>query len=138
MEDEKIKIVVTALVPKSANRLGKTGGVSRLVEILKRFQSLYKIKIVLVSSDPGYAEYLDKNGVSAEFKPVKSDLQFKSLLGLGIKSLLILIKSFFVLKLDFLESQNEKIIVYASSDLFWEVIPAFFSNSKQGRLNGFK
>ena len=128
------RIIVTALVPKAARHKGKTGGISRLAEILKRFHNQYGFNIVLVSSERIYADYLNENGVSVEFKFVKSSLKLKSLLGLCIKSTLILIKSFFVLNLDFLESKNEKVIVYASSDLFWEVIPAFFFKIKKKKI----
>lgn len=130
MENRKLKIIVTALVPRSANHIGKSGGLSRLVEILKRFEISYGAKVVLVSSDKSYADYFDENGVAAEFKFVRSNLKFKNLLSLCVKSLLIIAKSFFVLKLDFLESKGEKVVAYSSSDLFWEVIPAFFFKTR--------
>lgn len=123
---KKIRLIITVLTPAPASHNGKTGGLVRLAEILKRFSDPNKIKVVLVSSDEGYADYFRDNGIEAEFKSVKSNLKFKSLIGLCLKSLFIIAKSFFVLKLDFLESKDEKVIVYASSDLFWEVIPAFY------------
>jgi len=134
MENQKFKIVVTALVPRPVDHIGKTGGLSRLTQILQRFSDLNNVKIVLVSSDQSYAEYLKKNGIAAEFKFVKSSLKFKNLLGLCIKSLLILIKSFFVLKLDFLENNDEKVVIYSSSDLFWEVIPAYFFKAQKKNI----
>jgi len=135
MENRKLKIIVTALVPRAIDHIGKTGGLSRLVEILKRLRDLDNVRIVLVSSGKGYADYFDENGIAAEFKFVKSNLTFRSLSGLCIKSLLILVKSFFVLKLDFLESKDEKVVVYSSSDLFWEVIPAYFFKRKKKNID---
>ena len=128
---KKIRLIITVLAPVPVGYKGKTGGLVRLVEILKRFSDLNKIKIVLVSSDESYADYFRDNGIEFEFKLVKSNLKFKSLIGLCLKSLFIIAKSFFVLKLDFLESKDEKVIVYASSDLFWEVIPAYFFKTRK-------
>lgn len=134
MKDKKIRLIVTALVPKSSSYIGKTGGLVRLVEILKRSGDPNKMKIILISSDDKYADYFNENDIDTEFKLMKSNLKFKSLPGLCVKSLLILIKSFFVLNLDFLESQDEKVVVYSSSDLFWEVIPAFYFKIKNKNI----
>ncbi|MDP1845632.1 MAG: glycosyltransferase family 4 protein [Candidatus Moranbacteria bacterium] len=123
---KKIRLIITVLTPAPASHNGKTGGLVRLVEILKRLNDPSGTETILVSSDENYADYFRENGIAIEFKPVKSNLKFKSLFGLCLKSLLIIAKSFFVLKLDFLESKDEKVIAYSSSDLFWEVIPAFY------------
>lgn len=131
MESKEFRIVVTFLVPKSVNYDGKTGGLVRLAEILERPSGSNKMEVVLISSDESYADYFRENNVSIKFRPVKSKLKFKSLLGLCLKSLIILAKSFFILKLDFLESKNRKVIIYSSSDLFWEVIPAYFFKTRK-------
>lgn len=120
------KIIITSLVPRPIGYNGKSGAMVRLVEILKRLSRLKDVKITAIFSDKYFFDYLCKNGIDFEGIPVKSNLKFKSLIGLCLKSLFIIAKSFFVLTLDFLESKDEKVIVYASSDLFWEVIPAFF------------
>lgn len=125
MKNQKLKIVITILVPSSIVYSGKTGGLVRLTEILKRIAIFNETKIIVISSDKNYAEYFKENNVSVDFRFIRSNLQFKSLLGFGLKSLFIIVKTFFVLKWDFLKSETEKIIIYASSDLFWEVIPAF-------------
>lgn len=126
MENNGYKIVITSLVPRAIGYNGKTGALVRLVEILKRFSRLDNFKITAIFSDEYFFDYLRENGIDFEGIPVKSNMEFKSLIGLCLKSLFIIAKSFFVLKLDFLESKDEKVIVYASSDLFWEVIPAFY------------
>ena len=82
MEGNKLRIIITALVPKAADYGGKTGGLVRMAEILKRFSESGKAEIVLVSSDGYYADYLKKNGVVIELRPVRSKLKFKSLAAL--------------------------------------------------------
>lgn len=134
MDSKKIRIVVTALVPKSQSYRGRSGGMVRLVEILKRSSNIEAIKIKLVSSDERYEQVFRNGGIEFEFISVKSKLKFKSLYGLFFKSLLILVKSFFVMKLDFLESRNEKVVAYTSSDLFWEVIPAYFFKKRNKNI----
>jgi glycosyltransferase involved in cell wall biosynthesis len=134
MERNKIRIIITILVPHSYSHDGNTGGLVRMVEILKRITSLGEISIVLVSSDKSYKDYFRENNINVDFKLVKSNLKFKSSLGLGLKSLYIIIKTFFVLKTDFLESKDEKIVAYSSSDLFWEVIPAFVYKLKNNKI----
>lgn len=129
MENKKFRLVITALTPEPEDYFGKTGGSVRLVEILRKFGDAPEIKIVAVATNR-IAEHFKENGISADFRVVKSESKFKSLWGLCFKSFLIITKSFFLLKYDFLKSKDEKIIVYSSSDLFWEVIPAFFFKAK--------
>jgi len=131
MHSKKIRIIVTALVPKSASHKGKTGGLVRLAEILKRLDGPNDVETVLISSDGSYSDYFRENNIPIKFRSVKSSLRFKSLIGLCVKSMLILIKSFFVLKLDILENGGKKVIVYSTSDLFWETIPAFFLKTRK-------
>jgi glycosyltransferase involved in cell wall biosynthesis len=134
MNKQNIRIIVTALVPKPVNRGGKTGGPERMTEILKRIGHSGEVEIILISSDNYYPEYFQKNGITFEFRPVRSNLKFKSFFGLGLKSLYIIAKSFLVLKFDFLESRDKKVAVYASSDLYWETIPAFLYKRKNKNI----
>lgn len=134
MENRKYRIVVTSLVPQPVGYDGKSGALTRLAEILKRLSLLEKVKIAVVSSNAAFPDYLRENGVEFEGVSVKSKLKFKSLTGLCFKSLYILAKSFFVLKLDFLKRENERTIAYASSDLFWEVIPACWFKKRNGDI----
>lgn len=125
MKKNGYKVVITSLVPRPTGYNGKTGAMIRLVEILKRLGRLDGVKITVIFSDKYLFDYFCENAIDFEGIPVKSNLKFKSLIGLCLKSILIIAKSLFFLKMDFLESHDEKVIVYASSDLFWEVIPAF-------------
>lgn len=134
MYNKKIRIIVTALVPKAASHKGKTGGLVRLIEILKKLKDLQEIETVLISSDESYADFFRNNGIEFEFRRVKSKLKFKSLVGLCLKSLFIIAKSFFVLKTDFLENKDREVIFYSSSDLFWEVIPAFYFKTRNKNI----
>lgn len=131
MKNNEYKIIVTSLVPHSIGYSGKTGASVRLTEILKRFNRLDNLKIAAVSSGEHFFDYLRENGIDFERISIKSNLKFKSLTGLCLKSLIIITKSFFVLKLDFLENKDRKVILYSSSDLFWEVIPAFFFKTRK-------
>jgi glycosyltransferase involved in cell wall biosynthesis len=45
--------------------------------------------------------------------------------------MLTILKTFLVLRTDFLEKRDGKTIVYSSSDLFWEVIPAYFFKKRK-------
>jgi len=134
MKNDGYKIVITSLVPRQIGHHGKSGGPVRLAEIMKRLSRLDGVRITAVSSDKGFFDFLRENEIKFESISVKSNLKFKSLIGLCLKSLFILVKSFFVLKLDFLESKGEKVIVYASSDLFWEVIPAYFFKTRRKNI----
>lgn len=126
MKNNRYKIVITSLVPQQIGHKGRSGGPFRLAQIMKRLCRLDSLKITAVSSDKGFFEFLRENEIKFESISVKSNLKFKNLAGLCLKSLFILAKSLFVLKHDFLESKDEKVVVYVSSDLFWEVIPAFY------------
>ena len=132
-ENTPKKIIITSLVPEPADHYGKTGGEVRLVEILKRLPPSDEFKIVVVAT-PKRAQYFRHQGIGAEFKIVKSGWHFKSLLGLSLKSLYIIAKSFLTLDFYFLKNKHSELVVYSSSDLFWEVIPAFFYKRKNKKI----
>lgn len=116
------------MVPKNSDFEGKSGGGVRMEEILSRIRNA---EILLVTTDKSKADILRRRGGDVEVIEIRSNLKFKSLLGLCVKSLLIIAKTFFVLKLDFLESKDREVIAYASSDLFWEVLPAFYFKTRK-------
>jgi glycosyltransferase involved in cell wall biosynthesis len=134
MNKKPLRLVVTALVPKSSDYDGKTGGLVRMAEILKRLGRSDEVEIILISSDENYADFFRKNGISFEFKSVKSKFHFKNLSGLGLKSLFIIAKSLLVLNTDFLKSREKEVVIYSSSDLFWEVIPAYIYKKNKKNL----
>jgi len=122
---QKTKIIINAIVPKPINFDGKTGSVVRLEKILKELIFLNKDLQITINTTPWMAEYFKKNGVETDYQILKSNLKFKSYFGLCLKSLFLSIKSLLVFGIPN-EKTEKNVIVYSSSDLFWEVIPAFF------------
>jgi len=132
MEENEINLVVTALAPEPVHHRGKTGGDVRMAQILRRFGKKDGINILCVST-PYNRAYFEKNGIRTNFRIVESKSRFGSLAGLCFKSMLTILKTFFVLRADFLKGRGGKTIVYSSSDLFWEVFPAYYL--KTGKKN---
>jgi glycosyltransferase involved in cell wall biosynthesis len=124
MESRKFKIIFFSLAPRPIGYDGKSGSDVRLAEIFKRLFNYPEIEIVSIATE-FQAECLKKNGVHAEFEIIKTNFKFSTLLGLCSKASLIVAKSFWKVRQELFESKDQKIIIYSSSDLFWEVIPAF-------------
>lgn len=129
MERAEIKLIISALVPRAIGYDGKSGGAVRLNEILKRLVSDSGVQITAICT-PSMQKYFEDAGISAEYLIIKSNLTFKNLIGLCLKSALVILKFIFSFTPKALESKEGKIAVYSSSDLFWEVIPAYFLKSK--------
>lgn len=123
--NKKTKLIIFSLAPQPVGFSGKTGGEVRMFEILKKFQDKNGTDIFIIST-PYNRKSFEKGGLKAEFRIVKSTLKFKSLTGLCLKSIFNIAKAFFVLRAGFPENSGCKIVLYSSSDLFWEVIPAYF------------
>ena len=130
MEKPEINLLITALAPEPVRHHGKSGGHVRLVEILRWMEKSDRVKIFCVAT-PHNRKNFEENGIRAEFKIVKTNLKFKDFFGLCLKSLFMMTKAFFLLKWDFLKKQEGKIAIYSSSDLFWEVISAYFAKRKR-------
>lgn len=124
MQKAEIKLIITSLAPEPLRHHGKTGGDLRLAKIFRRFGQRDDLRISVIAT-PHNRIFFEKHGIEADFRIVESELKFKSLAGLCFKSIFTILKMFLVLKFDFLKGKNEKTIIYASSDLFWEVIPAY-------------
>ncbi|MDO8529164.1 MAG: glycosyltransferase family 4 protein [bacterium] len=133
MENKEFKLIIFSLTPEPVGYDGKTGGEVRLIEIIQRLNDSGRIESVIVSTDYG-AEYFRRNGIFAEFKIVRTKLKFRNLFGLCLKSLFIIAKSFFAINSGFLKSNDQRVIIYSSSDLFWEVIPAFIYKVRNKRI----
>ncbi|MDD5490108.1 MAG: glycosyltransferase family 4 protein, partial [Candidatus Moranbacteria bacterium] len=101
----------------------------RLAEILRRLQEKEGLNIVCVSTAYN-RKFFENNGIRADFKNIDSNFKFESFAGLYLKSLLTILKSFFLLKKDFLEKTGANTVLYSSSDLFWEVIPAYYLKTR--------
>ena len=93
MKNKEFTLVITSLVPKTLEHIGKSGGLARLLEIVGRMSRDYKVKIMLITADKDYARYFFENRIVADIKFIKSNLKFRTLWGLGIKSLLIMFDS---------------------------------------------
>lgn len=130
-----MEIIINTTVPASLRHDGKTGGKSRLIEILKRFGQIDKGLRIVINTSKCEADSLKNNGIDAEYRITESSLSFKNKFDLSLKSLYLTIKSLLILPIPFAKNSGEKIIVYASSDLFWETIPAFFYKTKNKKIN---
>lgn len=129
MENKEFKLVITSLVPKTLEHIGKSGGLVRLLEIIGRMSRDYKVKIMLIAADKDYARYFFENQIDADIKFIKSNLKFRTLWGLVAKSLLIVLKFIFFYPKVFLAADKRNIF-YCTSDLFWETLPAYFCRSR--------
>ena len=129
MENKEFKLVITSLVPKTLEHIGKSGGLVRLLEIIGRMSRDYKVKIMLITADKDYARYFTENQIEADIKFIKSNLKFRTIWGLGIKSLLIILKFIFFYPKEFF-AVGQRNIFYCASDLFWETLPAYFCRSR--------
>jgi glycosyltransferase involved in cell wall biosynthesis len=125
MKRSDIQLIITSLAPEPVYHHGKTGGDVRLMEIFRHLGKNNEINILCISTSYNRKNF-ETNGICAEFRIVKTSLKFKGFVGLCLKSLLIMAKSFFFLETDFLENKGRQVVLYSSSDLFWEVIPAFY------------
>jgi glycosyltransferase involved in cell wall biosynthesis len=130
---ENIDIYINQLVPKSSKYIGKTGGNVRFIEILKRLGKSAGVNIC-VRSTKHRADYLFEKGLNARHETTKSSLRFNNYFDLCLKALFLTVRhfpSFFIPKS---KNSGEKKIVYATSDLFWEVIPAYIGKAKNKRV----
>lgn len=129
----KMQIIINISVPESDEYKGKTGGVSRSIEILERLNKINGNVILIINTTEWVTKYFKKNGILAKYNIVESSLKFQNKLDLAYKSLYLTIRSlvFFTLPAS---KNGEKIVVYATSDLFWETIPAFFWKMRNRKI----
>lgn len=130
---EKINIYINQIVPQSSKFIGKTGGNVRFLEVLKRLekQGLLNINI---RSTKCIADNLAKNGLKAKYVTIKSSLKFNNHFDLCLKSFFLIVRYFFVFFIPRSKNSKEKNVVYVTSDLFWEVIPAYICKTKNKRI----
>lgn len=132
---KKVDIYVNAIIPRSSGYDGKTGSIVRMVEILKKISQLDNDNEMrmIINSTRHMAEYFESAGIDAEYRIVKTSLKFKNYFDLFFKTVFLNVKSFFVL--DFPDKKSDRrIIIYSSSDLFWEVIPAYIYKLKNQKI----
>jgi len=80
------------------------------------------------------ADDLKKKGLGVEYKTVESDLKFNGHFDLCWKAFFLIMRNFFVFFIPASDDFEEKNVVYATSDLFWEVIPAYISKTKNKKV----
>jgi glycosyltransferase involved in cell wall biosynthesis len=122
-------IYINQLIPESLKLHGKTGGNVRFIEILKRLEQSGAVN-VSVRSTRCIAKNLAENGLNAKYETIGSSLKFSNYVDLCLKSFFLIIRHaplFFIAKS---RNAGEKNVVYATSDLFWEVIPAYISKKR--------
>lgn len=118
----KPHIIIFGLTPESKKFLGISGSDIRFINIFKNI-SPNKISLTLIGTKK-MENILKVNKITFNYLPIKSKIKFYNLLSLCVFSLVNIIKSFIFIKLD------SKSIIYSTSDLFWETIPAFFYRPK--------
>lgn len=133
MEQVEINLIIFSLVPQPIGYDGKSGGTVRLIEILKRLNIANRAKIVFVCT-PFMKEYFENAGISADYRIVNSNSTFKNLFSLGIKSVILISRFLFSSEPKKIASLDEKTVIYSSSDLFWEVIPAYYLKLKNKNI----
>jgi glycosyltransferase involved in cell wall biosynthesis len=131
---ENIHIYINVVIPEATDHYGKTGGVVRMIEIFKRFEKISIAVNLIMSTTASTARYFQKNGLEADYRIVNSSFKYRNKFDLSLKSLYLLVKSFFVLPLPTSINKKDRIIIYASSDLFWETIPAFVYKLKNKNI----
>lgn len=133
MKKKQFKIIIINIYPGNSKfAAGKEGGGQRMVEILKRLQTKYQVEIYSTNYvKKVYRQYgLDK----CKYNIVNTKLTFHNKFDLSLISIYLLIKAFLFKNIyrDF--NKNQNIIVYSSSDLFWETIPAFILKIKNPKI----
>lgn len=100
------------------------GGRERLIAILKEF-SKQKNYHLIIHTTKSKKKYFKDRGVKSSFIITPSKYKYSNFFDLSIKTLLLIKKTFFLKKYNYLKNNSSHSIIYSSSDIFWEVIPAF-------------
>jgi glycosyltransferase involved in cell wall biosynthesis len=127
---KKINIYFNQIVPEPVKSDGRTGAVIRSIQVLKRLKNQEAEIKIEIRTTKWMADYYRENRLDVDYKIIGPSLKFKSQLGLFAKAFFLTLKAypkFIVSKSKNTEGKN---VVYATSDLFWEVIPAYVSKMK--------
>jgi glycosyltransferase involved in cell wall biosynthesis len=127
---KNINIYFNQIVPEPARSDGRTGAVIRSIQILKRLKNQEAEIKIEIRTTKWMADYYRENGLDVDYKIIGPSLKFKSQLGLFIKAFFLTLKSYSKFIIPKSKNADEKNVVYATSDLFWEVIPAYVSKMK--------
>ncbi len=121
-------------VPTSERYQGKTGAMVRMMEIFKRLKPLAREVDITINTTEQVKNYLVQNKVGARYNVINSSLAFRNKIDLGFKSIYLLIKLLWLYAIPTGKDKEKKTVIYATADLFWEVIPAFIYKLRNGRV----
>lgn len=131
---KKIRIYINAVVPGSDKFSGKTGSVVRMCNIVGQFNKIDKNVEIIVNATKWMVDYLRESGMTnARYRIIKTSLKFKGYFGLVFKTALLTIKLLLVRKLPKV-NKDTRVVAYSSSDLFWEVIPAYIYKIRNKKI----
>jgi glycosyltransferase involved in cell wall biosynthesis len=129
MSPNETKLLINIFVPSPRQEIrSNTGGMTRLLEIVRRLSKVKNITIHIIGTK-WIIEYFKHNKIKGTYYAMTSSYKWKNIFDLGIYSFWLSIKSYFFIRSSVLPHLQGKKTVYVSSDLFWEVIPAFFWKS---------
>lgn len=118
----KPHIIIFGLTPEPKKNLGISGSDIRFINIFKNI-SPNKISLNLVGTKNLFS-ILNSNKIIFNYIPIKSKKKFSNIISLCFFSLINIFRSFISIKL------KDSSIIYSTSDLFWETIPAFLYRPK--------
>jgi glycosyltransferase involved in cell wall biosynthesis len=130
MENKKINIFINLVLPAPRKHDGKTGGLVRLIQVMKRFSADPDKINVQINCTGQVAGYFRDSGLEVKYRIIKSSLTFYGNLELCLKALFLMIRHISVFIIPKTKNNDEKNVVYCSSDLFWEVILAYIAKFK--------
>lgn len=118
----KISLLIFGLTPNLKKNLGISGSDVRFINFLKNI-SQKNIAITLVGTNI-WAKKLSSNKIKFKHISIKSSVKCFNKLTISFIALINIIKTITNIKLE------KKYLIYSTSDLFWETIPAFFYRKK--------
>lgn len=118
----KIPLLIFGLTPNLKVNLGISGSDDRFVNILKNIPKK-DIEITLVGTDD-WVNKLTSKEINFNHIQIKSPIKGNNKINISLIALINIIKTIATVKL------KKDYIIYSTSDLFWETIPAFFYRRK--------
>lgn len=117
-----INIIIFGLTPELKTNTGISGSDIRFLNILKNI-SPKDISINLVGTK-SWSKKLISNKIDFNYVPIKSSVKCRHKITISLIAFINIFKTISTVKL-----KNE-CVIYSTSDLFWETIPAYFYRRK--------
>ncbi len=118
---KNISLLLFGLVPEQKHE-EISGGDIRFLKILKNISSK-KISITLIGTN-NWAHKLKANSIYFKHIKINSLLKANNIIALCLFSVLNILKTLSTISIE------KKSVIYSTSDLFWETIPAFYFRKK--------